>query len=275
MHFGVQRPYKVLLDGNFLHACSKNKINVRDRLAAVLNDRDVDCLVPSAVVEELTAIGDPCEDALHLASTFKRAQDRSVQKKKKTGAVAGAGSISAAEGILKLVGTTNRHRYVVCTQDEALRKSLNAIPGVPIIYLNIGVAVLEPPTRASREFNASRELKKMAPRKDERRRLQQQQQQRQSIVASKVREAIAKTRLSMLVREGGDERSDMIEASLAANSVNASASLVDRKKKRKPRGLKQANPLSQKSKKRRSGTETNDGSAKKPKKRRRRRQRRN
>ena len=217
---------------------------------------------------------------MHLASTFKRALDRAVPRKHTSGAAAGAVGAtpdSAAEGILKLVGATNRHRYVVCTQDEALRKSLNAIPGVPIIYLNIGVAVLEPPTRASREFNATRELKKMAPRKDERRRLQQQHQQRAAIAANQVREAIAATHLSVGIKGEGERGSDSNNDATAAHTANASAGAVEKKRKWKPRGPKQANPLSQKSKKSRSGNSENDdgGGAKKPKKRRRRRQRRN
>lgn len=238
MHFGIKRPYRVLLDGNFVHACVKNNINVRDRLATVLSDPDVDCQVPEAVIQELTAIGEPCTDALQLASTFKLARNRSSAAPK-----------SAAEGILKLVGASNRHGYVVCSQDDHLRKSLNEIPGVPALYLNIGVTVLEPPSRSSREFNEAREQKKMAPRKDERRRLQ-----RNSSSSSK---------------SGNDDNSNSDRVNAESRATSAEDSVAEKKKKKKrQRGPKQPNPLSIRSKKRRNHV-TEDSTIVKKKRRRR------
>ena len=38
----------------------------------------------------------------------------------------------------------NKHRYVVATQDHDLRKRLREIPGVPLIYVNRGVMIMEP-----------------------------------------------------------------------------------------------------------------------------------
>ena len=38
----------------------------------------------------------------------------------------------------------NKHRYVVATQDHNLRKRLREIPGVPLIYVNRGVMIMEP-----------------------------------------------------------------------------------------------------------------------------------
>lgn len=38
----------------------------------------------------------------------------------------------------------NKHRYVVATQDVDLRRRLRQIPGVPLIYVNRGVMIMEP-----------------------------------------------------------------------------------------------------------------------------------
>lgn len=38
----------------------------------------------------------------------------------------------------------NKHRYVVATQDAGLRRHLREIPGVPLIYVNRGVMIMEP-----------------------------------------------------------------------------------------------------------------------------------
>ena len=89
MQFHIHRPFKVLLDGNFLHACIKNNINIHDRLSTTLSDPQVQLLVPDEVIAELTAIGAPCADALALASTFKRAPTytKSRDRQKQTGRV--------------------------------------------------------------------------------------------------------------------------------------------------------------------------------------------
>ena len=270
MQFHFQRPFKVLLDGNFLHHCIKNNINVRDRLATALSDNSVVPLVPDQVVEELTNIGLVCADALALASTFKRAPShgRSPKKRKSAGSTTTTPTLtptnhndpdevklkvedededededdmtSAADGILHLIGQHNRHRYIVATQDVNLRKQINQVPGVPVLYLNIGVTVIEQPSRSSREYQAVAEQKKLAPRKDERRRLQQRQQQE-----SKARVALTQT------QTGRDAELNLP----GMQSVHAQPN-KNKKKKWVQRGPKQPNPLSMRKKKRGSSSST-------------------
>lgn len=43
----------------------------------------------------------------------------------------------------------NKHRYVVATQDADLRRELRGIPGVPLIYINRGVMIMEPMASAT------------------------------------------------------------------------------------------------------------------------------
>ena len=57
--------------------------------------------------------------------------------------------LGSAEGILKLIGSRNRHKYIVATQDEQLKEKLRRIPGVPIIYANKTSLMLETPSSAS------------------------------------------------------------------------------------------------------------------------------
>lgn len=45
--------------------------------------------------------------------------------------------------------TTNKHRYVVASQDFRLRSRLRTIPAVPLVYLNRSVMVLEPMSEAT------------------------------------------------------------------------------------------------------------------------------
>ncbi|KAK6419189.1 hypothetical protein LTR95_017096, partial [Oleoguttula sp. CCFEE 5521] len=56
---------------------------------------------------------------------------------------------------------TNRHKYIVCTQDRAFRSRLRAIPGVPLVYINRSVMILEPMAEASETCREKEERGKM------------------------------------------------------------------------------------------------------------------
>lgn len=43
-------------------------------------------------------------------------------------------------------GTDNKNRYVIATQSLELRKKLRTVPGLPIIYINRSVVLLEAPS---------------------------------------------------------------------------------------------------------------------------------
>ncbi len=66
----------------------------------------------------------------------------------------------SAEGILKLIGSNNRHKYIVATQDDQLKEKLRRIPGVPIIYANKTSLMLETPSIASQSKWESQEKSK-------------------------------------------------------------------------------------------------------------------
>lgn len=56
----------------------------------------------------------------------------------------------------------NKHRYVVVTQDLDLRRKLRQIPGVPLIYMNRSVMVMEPLSRASEQKQKEYEESKLS-----------------------------------------------------------------------------------------------------------------
>ena len=48
-------------------------------------------------------------------------------------------------------GKTNKHRYVVASQDVEVRKAMRGIMGVPLVYINRSVMIMEPMASASAE----------------------------------------------------------------------------------------------------------------------------
>lgn len=48
-------------------------------------------------------------------------------------------------------GDENKHNYCVATQDTELREKLRKVAAVPLLYINHGMLLLEPPTSATYE----------------------------------------------------------------------------------------------------------------------------
>ncbi|ODV85514.1 hypothetical protein CANARDRAFT_28305 [[Candida] arabinofermentans NRRL YB-2248] len=55
----------------------------------------------------------------------------------------------------------NKHRYCIVTQDEDLRRDLRKIPGVPLVYMNRSVMIMEPLSNASAKVVQMVEARKL------------------------------------------------------------------------------------------------------------------
>ncbi|KAH3675074.1 hypothetical protein WICMUC_002906 [Wickerhamomyces mucosus] len=55
----------------------------------------------------------------------------------------------------------NKHRYVVATENERLRYSLRKIPGIPLVYMNRSVMVMESLSKASASISRNMERGKL------------------------------------------------------------------------------------------------------------------
>jgi U3 small nucleolar RNA-associated protein 23 len=217
---GVAPPYTVIVDGTFLHAarrCTLDLYSLIPRLLQV-DPSMVTLLVPTSSIEELRALGEVGAETLELALTFETTKY-------------GKGDSPSAV-IANLIGDRNRKHYVVATQDAALRSELRKTPGVPQIYLNRTVLVLEPMSYASQNRAAAQERQRSAPTKSERRAM--------APAAGEGRNARRKRAAAAASFSGGGG------ATPAAAASDAGSAPRQRKKRKGPKG---ANPLSMKRKK--------------------------
>jgi U3 small nucleolar RNA-associated protein 23 len=148
--FGIDQPFKVLLDGTFIHAAFLGKLQVRDQVTKMLNviNRDkIKIYVPRCVISELEHLGRPLSGALFIAKTFDCLE-------------CGHSSGSGAACISRLIGSKNDQKYVVASQDEALKTAVRQIPGCPLLIIHGGsVPMLEAPSRASEKAARENGLK--------------------------------------------------------------------------------------------------------------------
>jgi U3 small nucleolar RNA-associated protein 23 len=114
---------------------------------------------------------------------------------------------------------TNKHRYVVATQDPEVRAYLRRIPGVPLIYINRSVMIMEPMGGATEELK--------------------QKEERQKFKAGLKSRLNGNTTLGKRRRDEEEGMDDMAPQRPAAVSTTDAVSTTKRKK-----GPKGPNPLS-------------------------------
>ena len=172
--FGLEAPFKVLLDGNFIFAAMKYKVDIMARLISLLQEERVEIFVLRSSLLELNGLGEKGSAALQfglkrctiLEDYSADGKDKDREKKKGKGIEKGMGSdgVSGAYHFLRnAVSDQTAPRYLLATQDGALRSSVGKLGGIPLLYLNKVWLVMEPPSDASRRASTSIESDKTLP----------------------------------------------------------------------------------------------------------------
>ena len=136
--FGITEPYQMLLDGNFVHICLSKKFNVADRLTKLLQGSRIAICTTRCIIAELESLGETCRPALEFVTKFCKMVHCGHMT-----------CLSAANCISILVGESNDKKYMVASQDADLRAHMRSVPGVPIVYANPTILILEPPSKMS------------------------------------------------------------------------------------------------------------------------------
>lgn len=85
-------------------------------------------------MSELRDLGDDYAGAALAAKRFERRRCKHKNP------------VPSAQCIAEIIAADNPHNYCVATQDTRLRDSLRLVPGVPLLYINRSVLILEPPS---------------------------------------------------------------------------------------------------------------------------------
>ncbi|CAG9467158.1 unnamed protein product [Pedinophyceae sp. YPF-701] len=132
---GFRTPFKVLLDGNFVHAVeSAQHLGAPQAHVEKLLGATCKLFVTRCVMNELRAMGK--EFAGTTAAARKLALAHCDHE---------SAPLSAADCILSMVGSGNRDHFWVATQDRKVRKRLAEVPGAPAMFLTVNGFMLEAP----------------------------------------------------------------------------------------------------------------------------------
>ena len=190
--YGMEAPYHVILDGNFIYHAVRYSIDVMARLEQQLQTKigvdEVRLYVTKSALAELRSVtAEHATKAVQFATRMCMVLDDSDPA---AAAAASAAAVTAGDKLASLLRTTHHkwvrspasakaradagdssadgggggavQRYIVATQDKSLRHRLAEIPGVPLFYFNAVVLVMEPPSDAAKSFNAEMENIKTA-----------------------------------------------------------------------------------------------------------------
>lgn len=135
--FGIQEPYRVIVDGTFLTHALQSKFHVKEQLPKMLEARCTPCTT-GCIMAELRSLGDRALGAAIIAKGYYR-----VQCGHET-------PVGAKQCIAEQVGAKNERSFLVATQDLELAQAVRAVPGVPLIRLDGPVPRVEEPSTQTR-----------------------------------------------------------------------------------------------------------------------------
>ncbi|EOD49005.1 putative rrna-processing protein utp23 protein [Neofusicoccum parvum UCRNP2] len=230
--FGFREPYQVLVDAEIVQDAMRMKIDLATYLTNTLQGK-VKPMITQCSMRHLYAAKD--QSVISAAQAFERRRcgHHTLDEPLST--------LDCVRSVLDPKDSkTNKHRYVVATQDQKVRAYLRQIPGVPLIYINRSVMIMEPMAGATEDVRDKAENDKFR--------------------------AGLKTRPSATVAAAKRKRDDDGEGSSDGEGKEAGKeTTVAQPKKKKTKGPKAPNPLSVKKPKRRPDEKAKQAPANKPK----------
>lgn len=126
----------------------QTKVNLREQLPKYL-DSEVKLLTTPCIVIETEKVGKEVYGALQILKQFAVHKCGHEESRKATACIGW------------MVKPNNPNRYVVATQDVALRERLRKVPGVALLYLHGNAPTLEKPSEKSVQYANCKNMEKM------------------------------------------------------------------------------------------------------------------
>ncbi|KAF2203767.1 hypothetical protein GQ43DRAFT_389414 [Delitschia confertaspora ATCC 74209] len=146
--FNFREPYQVLLDSQIIQDSAK--IDLVAALERTLQGK-VKPMITQCDMRHLYQAQPKDEALINQAKTYERRRCNHHELEE---------PLSSLECLSEVVGPTNKHRYIVASQVPELRAHMRRIPGVPLVYINRSVMILEPMASSSEEVRNGEEKAK-------------------------------------------------------------------------------------------------------------------
>lgn len=148
--FKFREPYQVIVDEQIVLTCDQAKYDLAKGLGRTLQ-AEVKPMITQCCMQALYATNN--QSAISMAKEFERRRCNHPP-------TAPLAPHECIKSIVVIKGK-NKHRYVVASDNEKLRWSLRKIPGIPLIFMNRSVMVMEPLSKGSASVSNELEESKL------------------------------------------------------------------------------------------------------------------
>ncbi|ONH68603.1 rRNA-processing protein UTP23 [Cyberlindnera fabianii] len=148
--FRFREPYQVIIDDALVLECDRSSFDLAKGLSRTLQ-AEIKPMITQCCMQALYETKN--QSAIQLAQTFER---------RKCGHF-GPNTKPPHECIKSIVDIngTNKHRYVVASENDRLRFSLRKVPGVPLVHMKRSVMIMEPLSITSARASTALEKSKL------------------------------------------------------------------------------------------------------------------
>lgn len=148
--FKFREPFQTIVDDELVLLCHKGQFDIVKGLNRTIQ-AETKPMITQCCMQALYLTEN--QPAIELAKTFERRRCNHNIKDPKT-------PVECIQSIVDINGE-NKHRYIVASQSMKLRRKLRAVPGVPLVFMNRSVMVMEPASDASKRAAAMSENAKL------------------------------------------------------------------------------------------------------------------
>ncbi|KAB5530486.1 Fcf1-domain-containing protein [Coniochaeta sp. 2T2.1] len=160
IHFGFREPYQVIVDADFVKDTTKCKMNLQAALERTLHGTVKPLITQCSIRHLYASNSDPSvQAAIEVA--------KNVCERRRCGHHPDThpqplSTLECLSSVVDPAGTgTNKHRYCVASQEMDVRRHMRGVKGVPLIYVNRSVMILEPMPDATRRVCEGEEKGKL------------------------------------------------------------------------------------------------------------------
>lgn len=159
--FHFRAPYQVLLSSTIIRDAARFKMQLGHMLSNTLHGEIKPMITQCCIRHLYNAVPEPGQerDKEQWIEVAKQAERRRCGHHELETPLS---ELECINSVLDPKGSkTNKHRYVVATQEREVRAAMREVAGVPLVYINRSVMVMEPMAGRSAEVREAEEKGKV------------------------------------------------------------------------------------------------------------------
>jgi U3 small nucleolar RNA-associated protein 23 len=159
--FHFRAPYQVLLSSTLIRDAARFKMQLGHMLTNTLHGEIKPMITQCCIRHLYDAVPEPGQerDKEQWIEVAKQAERRRCGHHELDTPLS---ELECIQSVLDPKGSgTNKHRYVVATQDRDVRAAMREVAGVPLVYINRSVMVMEPMAGRSADVREAEEKSKV------------------------------------------------------------------------------------------------------------------